>query len=116
MKRFYAPHLMVDAECSPIAEKEIKEILLDICNLCQMHPISKPYTVKGADYNPGVSGFVFIEFSNIAIHTFERGKKTGINIDVFSCKEFDKKKILHYLRVKGIKKISHQRRWREIKY
>jgi len=109
-----APHLAVDAMCPRLSKKDVKKMLLELCEACKMHPISKPEVVFGADYNPGVSGFIFIEFSNIAIHTFERDDRTSINIDIFSCKEFSKKDILKYLRHKNITNISAKRHWRNI--
>lgn len=125
-----APHLTVDAMCPRFSKKEIREILVELCRACEMHAISKPHvdTVSGADYNPGETakaavprmhvgagfGNIFIEFSNITIHTFERGNKTSINVDIFSCKEFDKKKILKFLKQKGLTKISSRRIRRDI--
>ena len=41
--------------------------------------------VKSEDW--GVSGFVIIAESHISIHTFP--ERSYVNIDVFSCKEFD---------------------------
>jgi S-adenosylmethionine decarboxylase len=40
----------------------------------------------------GISGFVFIAESHIAIHTFV--EQNYINIDVFSCKDFDTEKAI----------------------
>ena len=55
-----------------------------------MTKISTPhvYTYRGAKVEDwGVSGFVLIAESHISIHTFPyRGY---INVDIFSCKEFD---------------------------
>ncbi len=55
-----------------------------------MTKISSPhvYTYRGAKAEDwGVSGFVLIAESHISIHTFPfRGY---INVDIFSCKEFD---------------------------
>jgi len=38
----------------------------------------------------GVSGFVIIAESHISVHTFP--ERSYVNVDVFSCKEFDAKK------------------------
>ena len=40
----------------------------------------------------GISGFVFIAESNISVHTFV--ERNYINIDVFSCKDFDTEKAI----------------------
>lgn len=100
------PHLTVDANSDVLCESEVRQMLRDICATVGMHSISEAYSVKGADYNPGVSGFIFIEFSNIAIHTFEGKGKTAINIDVFSCREFSKRAVIRYLRSKGVRNIT----------
>tara|TARA_B100001013_G_scaffold334251_1_gene251792 strand:+ start:660 stop:1106 length:447 start_codon:yes stop_codon:yes gene_type:complete len=44
----------------------------------------------------GVSGFVLIAESHISIHTFP--KREYVNIDVFSCKDFDLKKAVRELK------------------
>lgn len=115
MKPIYVPHLIADCLSPKLSKLEIKEMLLDICKLCDMHPISKPFTVKGIDYNPGISGFIFIEFSNICIHTFDKEGRTGFNLDVFSCKKFSIPKIIRYLKKRGVYDIDHRRIWREMK-
>lgn len=40
----------------------------------------------------GISGFVFIAESNISVHTFV--ERNYINIDVFSCKDFNTEKAI----------------------
>jgi len=55
-----------------------------------MTKISAPQVSKYIGSKPedwGVSGFVLIAESHISIHTFP--ERFYINIDVFSCKEFD---------------------------
>ena len=55
-----------------------------------MTKISTPHVNKYVGSKPedwGVSGFFLIAESHISIHTFP--EKFYINIDVFSCKEFD---------------------------
>ena len=58
-----------------------------------MTRISPPYVLKYTgpvldDW--GISGFVFIAESHIGIHTFV--EQNYINIDIFSCKDFDTEK------------------------
>src|SRR2546425_9022836 len=64
-----------------------------------MHKIMPPYVFKYRGVKPedwGISGFVLIAESHISIHTFpERGL---VNVDVFSCKEFDADATLAYVR------------------
>ena len=55
-----------------------------------MTKISLPQVSKYIGSKPedwGVSGFVLIAESHISIHTFP--ERSYINIDIFSCKEFD---------------------------
>ena len=60
-------------------------------------PIVFRYTgVKPEDW--GVSGLVFIAESHIGLHTFVERK--FINIDVFSCKDFDARQVMNDLKEK----------------
>ena len=60
-----------------------------------MTKISLPQVVRyaeGPSQDWGLSGFVFIAESHIAIHTFVA--RCYVNIDIFSCKEFDADRII----------------------
>jgi S-adenosylmethionine decarboxylase len=60
-----------------------------------MARISPPYVLRYAGpvlEDWGISGFVFIAESHIGIHTFV--ERNYINIDVFSCKDFDTEKAI----------------------
>jgi S-adenosylmethionine decarboxylase len=55
-----------------------------------MTKISPPYVIRYVEGRPeewGVSGFVLIAESHISIHTFV--ERCYVNIDVFSCKDFN---------------------------
>lgn len=55
-----------------------------------MTRISPPYVLRYTGSNLedwGISGFVFIAESHISVHTFV--ERNYINIDVFSCKDFN---------------------------
>jgi len=53
----------------------------------------------------GLSGFVIIAESHISVHTFP--SRNYINVDIFSCKEFDAEKALEDVkRVFGLKKVT----------
>jgi len=60
-----------------------------------MNRISSPYVLRYIGPNAedwGISGFIFIAESHISVHTFvERGY---VNIDVFSCRDFDTAKAI----------------------
>jgi S-adenosylmethionine decarboxylase len=86
-----------------------KDILQDenfIYNLLFAYPdkigmtkISDPIVFRYSGSKPedwGVSGLVFIAESHISLHTFV--EKKFINIDVFSCKDFDAERIIEDMR------------------
>ena len=87
-------HLIIDGYGS---DAEILESEEFICELLDQYPaeigmtkISPPYVLRyvGAKAEEwGISGFVFIAESHISIHTFV--ERHYVNIDVFSCKDFD---------------------------
>lgn len=60
-----------------------------------MTRISPPYVLRYIGpvlEDWGISGFVFIAESHIGIHTFV--ERNYINIDIFSCKDFDSQKAI----------------------
>jgi len=66
-----------------------------------MTRISPPYLLRYIGSKPedwGVSGFVFIAESHISIHTFV--ESNYVNIDIFSCGDFDAEKAIKDLRDK----------------
>jgi S-adenosylmethionine decarboxylase len=52
-----------------------------------MTKISTPVVVRYTGDDWGISGFVMIAESHISVHTFV--ERCFVNIDVFSCKDFD---------------------------
>jgi S-adenosylmethionine decarboxylase len=64
-----------------------------------MTRISPPYVLRYVGpvlEDWGISGFVFIAESHIGIHTFV--ERNYVNIDVFSCKDFDTDKAIEDFR------------------
>jgi len=64
-----------------------------------MTKISEPIVFRYSGSKPedwGVSGLVFIAESHISLHTFV--ERAFINIDVFSCKDFDAERIIRDMR------------------
>ena len=62
-----------------------------------MTRISPPHVLRYVGSNLedwGISGFVFIAESHISVHTFV--ERNYINIDVFSCKDFDADKAIKH--------------------
>ena len=66
-----------------------------------MTKISSPLVFRYVGSRPedwGISGFVFIAESHISIHTFV--ERLYINIDVFSCKDFNAEQVIKDLKDK----------------
>lgn len=53
-----------------------------------MHVLEGPLVATGIPENPGLSGFVIIDYSHISIHTFTNSQEALV--DIFSCKPFEK--------------------------
>jgi S-adenosylmethionine decarboxylase len=76
-------------------ESFIYSFLDDYPNQIDMNKITEPKVTrymgsKKEDW--GISGFVMIAESHISIHTFP--EREYVNIDIFSCKDFDDKKAI----------------------
>ncbi len=66
-----------------------------------MTKISSPLVFRYVGSRPedwGISGFVFIAESHISIHTFV--ERRYVNIDVFSCKDFNAEQVIKDLKDK----------------
>jgi S-adenosylmethionine decarboxylase len=66
-----------------------------------MTKLSAPFVFKYVNSNPqdwGISGFVLIAESHISVHTF--AERCYVNIDVFSCRDFDAEKVIEDFRDK----------------
>ena len=87
-------HLVIDGHGCDVEQlsdpERVRRFLDEFPDRISMTKIVPPavYTYRGPTPEDwGVSGFVIIAESHISVHTFpDRGY---INIDVFSCKEFD---------------------------
>jgi len=96
-------HLIIDAY--GIEEEKIKDLrairnlLRDLPKKFKMRPLSDAVVKKVAtDYYPnyGISGFIMLYESHISIHTWpEQGYAA---IDVYSCKDFNEKPVIKYLK------------------
>ena len=87
-------HLIIDGyngDVQKMQDVDFIQQLLDVYpSRIGMTKISPPKVSKYIGSKPedwGVSGFVLIAESHISIHTFP--ERSYINIDIFSCKEFD---------------------------
>lgn len=97
-------HLMVDAyNCNKKILNDanlLYKFLDDLPTTLGMRKMIKPYIVSTEGNNikdpGGWSGFVLIEESHISFHTFV--KRKFVTIDIYSCKEFDTKVAINYLK------------------
>ncbi|MBN1855635.1 MAG: S-adenosylmethionine decarboxylase [Dehalococcoidia bacterium] len=87
-------HLLIDGYCENKElledEEHLRQVLAEYPGRISMTRISEPYVIRYDDCEPeewGISGFVFLAESHIAIHTFV--EQSYVNVDVFSCKDFD---------------------------
>lgn len=82
-------------------ENYIYELLDSYPAKIGMNKISGPIVFKYSGTKPedwGISGLVFIAESHIGLHTFV--ERNFINIDVFSCKDFDVQQVINDLKEK----------------
>lgn len=97
-------HLMLDMyDCAPKTlgdTKLVYTILNELPEKIGMRKLTSPYVVfsEGNDKRDpgGWSGFVIIQESHIALHTFI--KRRFVTIDVYSCKSFDTKIATEYFK------------------
>ena len=96
-------HLIVDGYSSNPQilqdETSLRHMIDTLPQLIGMTKISEPFVFKYTGDKPqewGISGFVFIAESHISFHTFV--ELCYVNIDVFSCRDFDTDKAIDYFR------------------
>jgi S-adenosylmethionine/arginine decarboxylase-like enzyme len=101
-------HLMLDGVMLHPADNRIVEsILLELPGRINMKILAGPVVVAGHPENPGWTGFVVIDKSHIALHTFTKSNR--ISIDVYSCESFDADEVETYILGKiGVKRISRR--------
>ena len=89
-------HLIIRAEANrvPTDEEQLSEWLKELTDLIGMKILMGPYvkycTMEG---NRGITGIAVIETSPIAIHVWDEPNPALMQIDVYSCAEFDPYKI-----------------------
>jgi len=91
-------HLMIDGRCSNTEKLAstgvVEDFLLLIPEVIGMKVISAAHTVQYQSPQPGqrgVTGFVIVAESHIAIHTWP--EHLLVWVDVFSCRDFDVGKV-----------------------
>jgi len=99
--KYFGPHLMVEAYNINPEKLDDIGLLFDFLDgfpdVIGMTKFSVPQLGKFKEAAiAGVSGFVFIKESHIAFHTYS--KKGFIAIDIFSCKDFDERTAISYIK------------------
>jgi len=93
-------HLLVRAEVNnPIKEEKVlKKWLKDLVKLIDMKIIKGPFASYVNNIgNRGITGFVMIETSHIAIHIWDEQEPALVQFDVYSCADFDAPTVKQHL-------------------
>jgi S-adenosylmethionine decarboxylase len=79
----------------------IKNLLKELPKVVDMHTLTRPKVIRATpkEYDTGgITGFVILSESNIAIHTYPNEGR--FYLDLFSCMEFDVDKAIDYVKDK----------------
>tara|TARA_A100001015_G_C14730107_1_gene609507 strand:+ start:362 stop:730 length:369 start_codon:yes stop_codon:yes gene_type:complete len=104
-------HLIVRAECldPPLDPQYVEQWLKNVVELIGMKvcrgPISAYVDVTG---NEGATGVVIIETSHIAIHVWDRRMPALVQLDVYTCGEFEPQKIFNALQEFDVQKLEYK--------
>ena len=94
-------HLIIRAEANkvPTDEEQLTEWLKDFIEFIGMKILMGPY-VKYCkmEGNRGITGIAVIETSHIAIHVWDEPVPALMQMDVYSCAEFDPYKIANKIK------------------
>ena len=94
-------HLIIRAEANkvPTDEEQLTKWLKDFIEFIGMKILMGPYvkycTMEG---NRGITGIAVIETSHIAIHIWDEPVPALIQMDVYSCADFDPYKIANKIK------------------
>jgi len=101
--KVYLMHLAIDGYGSDVEKLKDRSLLYEFLDsypsALGMTKITEPKVLTYAGKVPedwGLSGFVIIAESHISVHTFP--DRLYINVDIFSCKQFDVGKALEDVR------------------
>ncbi|OGG69126.1 hypothetical protein A3F27_03400 [Candidatus Kaiserbacteria bacterium RIFCSPHIGHO2_12_FULL_53_13] len=95
-KRF---HNIFDFEnrSASIGDREaMRNLVQKIADAVDMKILEGPIIAEGVQSNPGLSALAIIDFSHISIHTFT--KYNEALVDVFSCKQYDRGRVLNVVK------------------
>ena len=99
----FGPHLVFDGSGCPVSRLDdlsrLYTLLERLPDRIHMTKIMPPYVFRHGSpgsAEEGLSGFVLIAESHISMHTFPF--RRFVNVDIFSCEDFDVEDTLHALR------------------
>lgn len=88
-KRFHIILDLTNVSSKKLTDQEgLSQFLTTLPGQISMHVLKGPIIAEGIPENPGLSGFVIIDYSHISVHTFTANNEALI--DIFSCKPFEK--------------------------
>ena len=94
-------HLLVNATFSktPFVENDFTcSWILDVVKLIGMEILLPPQSARSEEKgNEGISAFCLITTSHICLHSWEKTNPNLVQLDVYSCKTFDRHLILKEL-------------------
>ena len=85
-------HLIIRAEANrvPTDEEQLTEWMKEFIDSIDMKILMGPYVKYcNVEGNRGITGIAVIETSHIAIHVWDEPNPALMQIDVYSCAEFD---------------------------
>lgn len=114
VRRFHIIIDISDVDNKILSDKEgLSEFLKTFPAVIGMHVLKGPEIAEGIPENPGLSGFVIIDFSHISVHTFTNYHQALV--DIFSCKTYDQKvatdAVLHYFHASLSQATTQQVSW-----
>ena len=91
-------HLLVSAsfEKTPFIDTDFTESWIsNLVSIIDMEILKSPVACRCEEkYNEGISAFCIITTSHICLHSWETKDPNLVQLDVYSCKNYDKKLIL----------------------
>ena len=104
-------HLLVRAEVlnPPISTSWCSMWLTSLVSKIDMKILKGPIVAYSDKVgNRGLTGIVIIETSHIAFHSWDEAIPAVIQLDIYSCKDFEPKDIFEELEIFKLKKLEYK--------
>ena len=104
-------HLLVRAEVlnPPISTSWCSIWLTSLVSKIDMKILKGPLVAYSDKVgNRGLTGIVIIETSHIAFHSWDEAIPAVIQLDIYSCKDFEPKRIFKELEVFNLEKLEYK--------